>query len=167
MNSLMLDEPGQPPCLGTACHVVLLSRSTRMTEWSLRDYRRRLYLIPQGGFTVFRTLRGQATHWPADLGAVPVPNGAVISRIADRLAPDRKPGSVIPTSGTIMLFLAHELFPEAQIVATGLSFLRNRDQDEWAHHSGGSTAVNPKHKLELEGALLESWIADGRLRFYE
>jgi hypothetical protein len=90
-----------------------------------------------------------------------------MSRIADRLAPDRKPGSVLPTSGTIMLFLAHELFPEAELVVTGLSFRRDHGQQEWAHHAGGSTTVNPKHKLDLEGALLESWIAGGRIRFYE
>ncbi len=167
MNSLKLDEPGDPPCLGTACHVVLLSRATRMTRWSLQDYRRRLYLVPQTGFTLFRTLRDLPMHWPADLGAIPVPNGAVSARIADRLDPEREPGSLLPTSGMIALFLAHELFPDAQTVATGFSFLSNRAQSEWAHHSGGSTTVNARHQLELEGALLESWIADGSVRFYE
>lgn len=167
MNSLMLDEPGQPPCLGTACHVVLLSRATRMTQWSLQDYRRRLYLVPQTGFTLFRTLRDLPMHWPADLGAIPVPNGAVSARIADRLDPDREPGSLLPTSGMLALFLAHELFPDAQTVATGFSFLSERTQSEWAHHSGGSTSVNTRHQLDREGALLESWIADGSVLFHE
>ena len=80
MNSLQLDEPGDPPRLGRRCDVVLLSRNTRMTRWGLRDYRRRLYLVPQAGFTTFYGLRDRPEHWPADLGALPVPNGAVVKR---------------------------------------------------------------------------------------
>lgn len=164
MNSMMLDEPGEPPCLGTACHVVLLSRATRITPWIFRDYRRRLYLVPQAGFTTFRTLREGPAHWPADLGLTPVPNGAVIARIADRLDPDREPGSLIPTSGTIMLFLAHEMFPDARLTATGLSFSSNRER---GHRSGGSAAVRTGDKPDREGELVESWIADGSVRFLE
>lgn len=165
MNSLRLDEPGTPASTGTACHVVLLSRNTRMTPWSLRDYRSRLYLVPQAGFTVFRTLRDRPEHWPSDLGDLPVPNGVVMARIADRLHPDRTPASLIPTSGMIALYLAHEMFPDAELVATGFSFLDGHQQTEWAHHSGGITAVNDKHRLDREGALLRSWIEDGSLRY--
>ena len=167
MNSLQLDEPGQPPCLGSACHVVFVSRATRITPWVFRDYRDRAYIVMQAGFTVFRTLRDLPAHWPPDLGAMPLPNGAVTARVADRLDPYREPKTVLPTTGTVALFLAHEMFAEAELVATGFSFLADRPQDEWAHHSGGSTRINLKHKLDLEGTLLESWIADGSVRFFQ
>jgi hypothetical protein len=167
MNSLRLDEPGEPPCVGTACHVVLLSRNVSATPWVFRDYRQRAYAILQTGFTAFHSLRDVATHWPSDLGAIPLPNGVVTARLADLLDPDREPAALLPTSGLTALFLAHEMFPAAELVATGFSFLTDRQQDEWTHHAGTSTAVNDKHKLDREGALLESWIADGSVRFFD
>jgi hypothetical protein len=163
-NSLALDEPGKPRTVGSTCHVVLLSRSTRMTPWVFKDYRHRAYLLMQAGFTTFRGVRDTASHWPADLGAMPVPNGVVTQRLGNQLWPGRDPGTLIPTTGTTALFLAHELFPEAELVATGFSFVDNREQDEWGHHSGGTTAVNKLHRLDLEGALLQSWIEDGSMR---
>ena len=165
-NSMVLDAPGGPPCVGSTCHVVLLSRSTVFTPWVFADYRHRLYLLMQAGFTVFRTVRDTAEHWPADLGALPVPNNVVTRPLTDLLLPaaEREAAQVLPTTGLTGLFLAHELFPDADTVATGFSFLTDREQSEWAHHAGGSTRVNPQHRLDLEGALLESWIADGSMR---
>jgi hypothetical protein len=166
-NSLMLDEPGDPPTLGTACHVVVLSHATRITPWVFRDYRRRAYLVPQMGFPLFRVVRGAPAFWPADLGALPIPNATVKRQLVDRLDPDHEPGRLTPTSGTTAVFLARELFPAADLVATGFSYFSNPDKDqpgEWAHHSGGTTAVNKNHDLALEGTLLRSWIADGSLR---
>jgi hypothetical protein len=164
-NSLVLDEPGDPPCLGSACHVVLLSRSTRVTPWVFQNYRHRAYLLMQTGYTVFHWVRDTAAHWPPDLGAVPVPNKVVTKRLADLLLPEREPTSVLPTTGMTGLFLAHEMFPGADLVATGFSFLEHRDQTEWAHHAGSTTVVNPQHRLDLEGELLQSWIDDGSLRY--
>jgi hypothetical protein len=166
-NSLVLDEPGAEPCVGTACHVVLISRSTRFTKWVFQDYRSRLYLIMQAGFTNFRTIRPTAEHWPSDLGALPVPNTVVTRRLADLLDADRPPASLIPTTGTTGLFLAHEMFPESTLFATGFSFVANRRQSEWAHHAGGVTRVNEKHDLEREGDLLQAWIEDGSVFFLD
>lgn len=165
-NSLVLDEPGEPASVGSACHVVLLSRSTRMTPWVFQDYRRRAYLVPQMGFPLYYTVRPGPTFWPADLGAVPLPNGVVKKRLADLLDPGHEPGRLTPTTGITAVFLAHEMFPDADLVATGFSFVTDQDQVEWAHHAGGTTAVNKYHDLRLESALLRSWIADGSLRFY-
>lgn len=167
VNSLVLDELGEPACMGTKTDVVLLSRSTNVTPWVFQDYRQRAYLLLQAGFTASHQVRDTTECWPADLGAWPLPNGAVVKRLGDILAPDRAPGSLIPTGGTISMLLAHEFFPEAEMVATGYSFLRDRQQSEWAHHFGGKTSVNKGHRLELEGALLESWILDGSIRFLE
>lgn len=160
-NSMMLDEPGDAPCLGTTCHVVVLSHATRITRWVFQDYRRRAYLVPQLGFPAYRVVRGAPAFWPPDLGALPIPNGVVKARLTDRLDPNHVPGRLIPTTGTTALFLAHEMFPEARTVATGFSFLSDQQQTEWAHHSGGSTAVHRLHDLALEGALVRSWIEDG------
>ncbi len=167
VNSLVLDRPGDEPCVGNTCHVVLLSRNTRMTPWVFQDYRSRAYFVMQAGFTIFRSVRELAAeHWPADLGAVPVPNGVVTARLIDRLDPDHEPNSLLPTSGTTAMFLAHEMFPDADMVATGFSFLTARVQTEWAHHGGVTTEVDQRHKLDREAQLLESWLADGSVRFF-
>lgn len=168
-NSFVLDEPGDAPTVGTACHAVLLSRATTMTRSTLRDYRDRAYLVPQAGFVQYHPgdevgLLLHAGFWPADLGVMPLPNAAVKVRAVRALAPDAGPGSLIPTTGTTALFLAHEMFPGADLVATGFSFLEDEEQQSWSHHSGGHTKVNWQHRLDLEAALLRSWIADGSLR---
>ena len=166
-NSMMLDDPGSPPCLGRTCHVVVLSHATRMTPWVFQDYRRRAYLVPQMGFLLYYRVRPAPDFWPADLGAIPLPNAVVKARLADLLDPEHEPAALTPTSGMAALYLAHEMFPEAQMVATGFSFLHNQSQSEWAHHSGGSTAVHPLHDLELEGALLRTWVEDGSVQFFD
>jgi hypothetical protein len=164
-NSLVLDEPGAPPCLGRLCHVVLLSRNTVITPWVFQSYRRRLYLVMQTGFSLFRSVRERPDHWPADLGAMPLPNEIVTRPLVDLLAPDREPGTVIPTTGTTALFIARELFPEVERVATGFSFLEDRTQTAWSHHAGSRAPVDERHDLSLEGALLEQWADDGSIRF--
>ncbi len=165
-NSLVLDEPGAAPTLGTACHVVLLNHATHNTPWVFRDHRRRLYLVPQAGFGRYHQVNPQVSFWPADLGAIPVPNAVVTKPLVDRMDPHHVPNTLIPTSGTLALVIAHELFPDADMVATGFSFVDAREQTEWRHHSGSSTGVPAFHDLRLEGALLQSWIDDGSVRFY-
>ena len=165
-NSMILDEPGDPPCVGNTCHAVILSRSTRITRWCFQDYRNRAYLVPQMGFPLYYGVRPRPDFWPADLGAMPIPNKAIKKRIADLLDPNHEPGSLTPTSGTAAIYLAHEMFPGAEMIATGFSFMDDQNQTEWAHHSGGSTKVNKHHDLALEGNLLRSWVDDGSIRFY-
>lgn len=167
VNSLVLDEPGAAPTVGHTCHVVLLNRSTRLTPWVFQNYRRRAYLFMQAGFTIFRTVRPPATHWPADLGGMPVPNSIVTKRLGDLLLPGRQVNQLVPTTGMTGLFLAHEMFPDAQMLATGFSFLKDRQQQEWEHHAGGTVPVEPRHNLALEGALLESWLDDGSMEFLD
>ena len=169
VNAFVLDGPDEPPTLGTACHAVLLSRATVMTPWSLRGYRDRAYLVPQAGWVQYRPgddvgLLFSAGFWPPDLGAMPLPNAVVKARLVHLLDPSARPGSVIPTTGLTAVFLAHEMFPDAELVATGFSFLDDEKQKTWSHHSGGHTKVNWQHHLDLEAALLRSWIEDGSLR---
>lgn len=165
-NALVLDEPGRPPTVGSRCHVVLLSRRTRLTPWALRDYRDRLYLVPQAGFVEYHPgddvgLLLETPFWPADLGAIPLPNAVVKARTVRALDPDAEPGDVIPTTGTMGGFMAHEMFPDADLVVAGFSFLDDETQTHWDHHSGGRVKVNTRHRLDLEARLLRSWIADG------
>jgi hypothetical protein len=171
-NALMLDGPDDPPTLGTACHVAIVSRATLVTPYVFRNYRDRLYLVPQAGFVQYHLqnrigLLLETRFWPADLGAVPLPNAVVKKRVATALDPEHKPGSLIPTTGMMALYLAHEMFPEADFVASGFSFVDDTDQTHWHHHSGGyTTKVNWQHRIDLESKLLRSWIDDGSLRFY-
>ena len=170
-NAMVLDAPGGPACVGTACDVVILSRSTAITPWVFADYRRRLYLEPQGGFVrtrydvEFERRRMPVRQWPADLGLAPLPNAVVKARLADLLDPDHRPGALIPTTGLTAVFLAHEMFPGCRLVATGFSFLDDAGQKHWAHHSGGHTKVNWQHDLNLEAQLMSRWIADGSIEF--
>jgi hypothetical protein len=166
-NSFVLDAPEGPRYTGTRVHIVLLNKSTRVTPWVFHEYRKRGYLLTQGGYTRFRWLRGTPSHWPADLGALPLPNKAVVDRLNDLLLPERAPGTLIPTTGMLSVFLARDCFPGAELVTTGYSFLKNREQTEWAHHLGGTVPVHDAHRIDLEGALLESWITEGSISFLD
>ena len=42
-NSMVLDEPGDEPTLGTKTDVVVAARATRVTPWFFKDYPRRAY----------------------------------------------------------------------------------------------------------------------------
>lgn len=169
VNAFVLDRPGEQPASGTACHAVLLSRAAVLTPWTLQNHQGRAYLVPQAGWVQWQPgddvgLHPRAGFWPADLGAMPLPNAVVKARLVRALDLTARPGSVIPTTGTTAVFLAHEMFPDADLVATGFSLLDDQTQKTFAHHDGTVTKVNWQHRLDLEAALLQSWIADGSLR---
>jgi len=164
MNCLALDRPGAPPTVGTRCHVAVVSRYAPVTPWMFQEYRHRAYLIPQAGYGLRYILHPQPYLWPSDLGALPIPNAPVITRLLDLLDPDHEPNDLIPTSGTISCYLAHEMFPEAELLAVGFSFLDGRQQQEWRYQSGGGSKVIAAHHLDLEAALLRSWVEDGSMR---
>ena len=164
MNAMALDDADSPPCVGTRCHVVLLSRYARVTPGMFQDYRERAYVVPQAGYGLRYVLLPQPHFWPSDLGTMPIPNAPVITRLLDRLDPDRRPNDLIPTSGTIACFLAHEMFPDAQLSVTGLSFLDGVRRKSWRYQSGGGSEVVPAHRLDLEADLLRSWIDDGSMQ---
>lgn len=169
-NSVTLDEVDGQACVGRVCHVVVLSMATVVTRWVFQDYRSRAYLVPQAGWDVHPTaglrtdLRLSAPFWPADLGAMPLPNALVKARLLRLLDADRPSASLLPTTGLMALYLGHELFGDAELIGTGFSFLHDEDQQSWSHHSGSHTRVHPHHDLALEARLLRSWIDDGTLR---
>ncbi len=161
-NSLVLDEPGDEPCLGRATHVVVLSRAARPTPWVFRDYRSRAYLVFEPGVTRMAEPPRIPLHWPPDLGAWPVPNREFGLPLRGRMQQERPGrGSGVPTSGTLMAYVAHELFGGPELHLTGYSFITDREQTEWRHHWGSTAPVAPAHKLDAEGAILQSWLDDG------
>lgn len=166
VNSLALDEEGGPPCVGSRCNVLITSRYAPTTPWTFRNYRRRAYLIPQAGFGVRSSRMHQAYYWPPDLGTLPIPYAPIVADLKNLLDPNHQPGQLIPTSGTLACYLAHLLFPDADFLATGFSFLDGVQQEAWRYQSGGGSPVPPSHRLDLEGALLRSWIADGTMRVH-
>jgi hypothetical protein len=168
VNSFWVDGPEDPPSHGTATHVVVLNRLLRATPALFRDYRRRAYFVTEGGHVAHAKLRTPPTYWPADLGAWPIPNRAVVAELRRLLDPDQEEdGLVVPTTGTSAAYLLASTFPEAELVLTGFSFLSRPDQDSWSHHRGGTVPVAKHHKIDREGALMQSWVDSGRAEFLD
>jgi hypothetical protein len=63
--------------------------------------------------------------------------------------------------------VAAQLWPEAELLVTGLSFIEDPDQTSWAHQFGDSVAVGPEHRIAAESALLSSWVASGKIRILQ
>ena len=163
-NSVMLDEPDAEPCLGTKTDIVLLAKVTRVTPYVFRDYARRAYLVPEAG--QMRALGGKpppviTPSWPADLGCVPVPNAGFAAALVAQLDPGDGRYAV-PTTGTLSAFVGYTVFPGAELMLTGFSFLHAPEQTEWLHHYGDASPVHEAHLLDRERALMQSWIDAGR-----
>ena len=73
-------------------------------------------------------------------------------------------GTPGPTTGTTAAWLAVRLFPEAEVLVTGLSFVDAPDQVEWDHQWGDSVRVGPEHRIAAEATLLRRWRDEGRVR---
>ena len=164
-NSLALDEPGDEPCLGRATHVVMLARGTRPTRWVFENYRRRAYLLHETANIRRPDFPRQPPSWPDDLAPWPLSNRDIGIPLKIEVQPETMGLGAVPTSGTVTAYVAHELFPEAEFFLTGYSFLSDREQKEWWHHSGALVPVHPTHKIDREGALLQSWVDEGTATF--
>jgi hypothetical protein len=171
-NSFALDAPDAAAYSGRSTHVVVLNGGTRVNPWTFRGYTHRLYLRSQPG-AVYRRKPTRPLPkidlWPDDLGALCIPNGAVLAPLREhliRLAPAVDDEDVVvPTSGTIAAWLGYLLFPEATLSLTGFSFLTEPEQTEWVHHWDGGTGadtVSTAHKIDREAVLIRQWIAEGR-----
>ena len=166
-NSLALDGPDDPPCVGTRTNVVVAARTTRPTPGFLHDYRRRAYFVGDTFFLNTPEPPGWPAQWPSDLGAWLLPNRAIGLPLKHLLQPERAGLDVNPTTGTQAAYLACRLFPEADIVLTGFSFLHDRQQESWGYHVAGlpPARVHPKHKLDREGAFLQGLVDRGEVRY--
>ena len=72
-----------------------------------------------------------------------------------------------PTTGTHAAYLAYRLFPEADIVLTGYSFLDDHDVESWGYHLTGlaHSPVHSLHKLDRESAYLRGLLNRGEVRY--
>ena len=165
-NSLALDRVDDPPCVGTRTNVVVTARTTRPTPGFLQDYRNRAYFVGDTFVLGVPDPPGWPSYWPADLGAWPLPNRALGLPLKYLLRPTRGGLGVAPTTGTQAAYLAYRLFPEADIVLTGFSFLDDPEQRSWGYQAALPDApVHSAHKLDREAAYLKGLIDRGEVRY--
>ena len=167
VNSLALDEADGPPCVGTRTNVVVAARTVRPTAGFLHDYRNRAYFVVDTFWVTSANPPGLPSNWPSDLGAWPLPNRALGLPLKYLLRPTRGGQGVAPTTGTHAAYLAYRLFPEADIVLTGFSFLDDHDQESWGYHLTGlaHSPIHALHKLDREGAYLRGLLDRGEVRY--
>jgi hypothetical protein len=166
-NSLALDKEDGPPAVGTRTNVVVTARTARPTPGFFTDYRNRAYFVGDVFHMTVREVPGWPTHWPADLGAWRLPNRALGLPLKYLLRPTQGGRGVEPTTGTIAAYLAYRLFPEADIVLTGYSFLSDAGQQSWSYHASDipDAPVHWAHKLDREAAYLQGLIDRGEVRY--
>ncbi|MGH8968567.1 MAG: hypothetical protein ACRDV1_01320 [Actinomycetes bacterium] len=166
-NSLALDRHDGPPCVGTRTNVVVAARTTRPTPAFLQDYRNRAYFVVDVWKIAVPDPPGQPSHWPSDLGAWPMSNRVFGMPLKYLLRPPSGGFGVVPTTGTLAVYLAYRLFPEADIVLTGYSFLNDREQQHWGYHWEGlrQSPVHSAHKLDREAAYLQGLVDRGEVRY--
>lgn len=169
-NSLALDAHDGTPCVGTRTNVVVAARTARPTPGFLQDYRNRAYFVVDLFQMLSPNPPGQPSYWPSDLGAWPMSNRALGIPLRYLLRPARGGLGLVPTTGTQAVYLAYRLFPEADIVLTGFSFLHDPEQQQQQHWGYQREAlrpspVHPMHKLDREGAYLQGLADRGEVRY--
>ncbi len=163
VNSFVMDRPDQPPNQGSRVDVVLWSRLVPATPFLFEDYSRRLYVLLEP-MRMFGRPEVWPTSWPADLGFVVARNDAVAIPLNQALGSAWQQQRLAPTTGTTAAWLAVTLFPEAEVLLAGISFIDDAEQTEWRHQWGDSVGVGPEHRIADEAALLRTWVAAGRIR---
>lgn len=166
-NSFVLDHPehDDPPRLGRRCEVVLWSRLVIATPDLYAGYRDRLYVMLEP-MRMFGRREVWPASWPEDLGFVVAPNRDVAIPLNEELGLPWREQQLAPTTGTTAVWLAAHLWPDADVLVAGLSFVDDPGQTEWRHQFGDSVAVGPEHRIAAEAVLLRSWAEQGRIRLW-
>ncbi len=173
VNSFVLDGDSDPPTQGRKAHCVVFNRNLVATPLSFEGYRDRLFLLSEAAQIYVGRRRFQRhivewpVWWPPDLGCVAVPNSAFTIPLLEEMRVPWREQTVIPTTGTLAVYIARTCFPAADLVIAGFSMLDHPHQKEWRHQWGDKSPVGPSHWLAEEGAMLERWIAEGRLRLHK
>jgi hypothetical protein len=162
MTSFAVDEPAGPPALGRRTDVVVLHRGVVASPHTFARYPQRLYLLAEPGRMHWEP-ETLPDWWPADLGMVPISNEAFVRPLI-RLLGFGADDAAWATTGTLMVYLCLDLFPDAQVTFTGVSIIDNPVQTTFAHAWGEPVKVTAEHKLAAEAALLAGWAEDGRIR---
>jgi len=163
VNSFVLDPPTGPAAQGRRADVVLWSRLVKATPHLFDRYRERLYVLLEP-MRMYGRREVWPQSWPADLGFVAARNDEVAIPLNDELGLPWREERLAPTTGTTAAWLAVALFPEADVVLSGLSIVDAPDQTEWEHQWGDSVRVGPEHRINAEAALLRRWRDEGRVR---
>jgi hypothetical protein len=165
VNGFRVDAEDTEPSVGTRADVVVFNRGVRPTPWFFDRYGERLYLMIEPGRLLWENPKLPA-FWPADLGLVTMPNREVILPLGEALGADPRAGGQWATTGTVMLWIATRLFPDADIDAAGFSFIDAPEQTAWNHAFGDPSAVGVEHRIELESELVRGWIDAGRIAYH-
>ena len=163
VNSFVVDEPEAAPCQGRRTDVVLFSRLVPATPHFFADYTERLYVLLEP-MRMFGRREMWPASWPRDLGFTVARNDAVATPLLDALGLPWREQRLAPTTGTTAAFLATSLFPDAEVLLTGISFIDDPQQTHWDHQWGDSVVVGPEHRIAAEADLLRSWIDRGVVR---
>jgi hypothetical protein len=163
MNSFVLDRQGEPPAQGRRVDVVVWSRLVNATPWLFHRYRERLYVMLEP-MRMYGRREVWPCSWPRDLGFVVARNDEVAIPLNNELGLPWLEERLAPTTGTTAAWLAARLFPEADLVLTGLSFVDAPHQTKWGHQWGDTVRVGPEHRIASEARLLRRWRAEGRVR---
>lgn len=164
VNSFVMDEPGAPRAQGSRVDVVVWNRITLATKFVFDHYRERLYLLAEP-MRMHGNPEMWPASWPSDLGLVPLPNREVASRLNRLLGEDWRAERLAPTTGLTAAHLAVTLYPDAEVVLTGFSFLDDPDQTSWRHQWGDEAPVGREHRIDRESRLMRSWVDDGTVTF--
>lgn len=162
-NSFVVDVPGAPPCQGARTELVLWSRLVPATPYLFDHYSERLYVLLEP-MRMYGRREVWPTSWPGDLGFVVARNDAVAIPLNEELGTAWREEQLAPTTGLTAVWLARRLFPEAEVLMTGISFVDAPDQTEWRHQWGDAVGVGPEHRIAAEARLLRTWIDDGSVR---
>ncbi len=163
MNSFVMDRPGAPACQGSRVDVVLWSRLAPATPDLFDRYSERLYVLLEP-MRMFGRPEMWPASWPSDLGFVVARNDAVAVPLNDEIGLPWREQHLAPTTGTTGVWLALNLFPEAEVRIAGLSFVDDPGQTRWAHQFGDDVRVGPEHRIAEEARLIRTWLGTGRAR---
>ncbi|TNC27495.1 hypothetical protein FG385_10340 [Amycolatopsis alkalitolerans] len=161
MTTFALDEPGAEPAYGRKTDVVVLHRGVLPSPNTFADYKSRLYLLAEPGRLHWEP-EIIPDWWPTDLGFVPIPNRQFVRPLGRLLEFDPEQ-AIWGTTGTLAVYLAGRLFPEATKRITGFSILDRPEQTTFAHAWGEDVNVTGDHRLHAESALLRSWRDNGEI----
>ena len=161
ITSFGLDGPDGPPTLGQRTDVVALHRGVIASPHTFADHTSRLYLMVEPGRLYWEPAE-LPYWWPADLAFVPVSNREFTLPLVTLMGLPATE-EAWPTTGTLMTYLARELFPAARVLLTGISLIDRPDQTTFEHAWGTPVGITPEHRLHAEAALLRSWADDGRI----
>jgi len=165
VNGFRTDAEGDPPAVGCRTDVVVFTRGVRPTPWFFHAYSERLYLMIEPGRLLWENPKLPA-FWPKDLGMITMPNREVILPLGEAMGADPRESGQWATTGTVMLWIATRLFPDAEFDITGFSFVDDAEQTTWDHAYGDPSAVGTEHRISREAVLLRDWIEAGLITYH-